>query len=342
MKITFKPFLEATFKKNKSENLEQVEDDELSYHEQLLSEAAKMVVGGGFRKNFMDGLEHGWLYRGAERYEDHFEVNDSFSMCFVDTPRPADRESTFSGSQFCSNFWHVMGLPSRRRCVMASPNMHMASDFSTMNNEAHIIIPKDGTPVYQTPDDWNLSFEKEIASTLDVDRIGLGLLSPVFLELRNGIAGLTGINGPIEFEEYEKYLNKVNTGINSSIGDFKKFFKSSENVLNIKYPNSDKYILSEITIGNLNIPEQYKKIIKRLMKLVRSGENLFVEFEHLFEKIKGEITTSKTPSKLINIHGSNASPEIWWTSDSLVFRGKYTKVSKTLYELKDYIEKEHP
>jgi len=337
--ITFKMFLEAVFRKDDKGRMMRVDNLRLSRNERMFIEAAHLIVDEGFVKNFNDGLNNGFLYRGSEYYENYFENDNSFSMCFVDNQRKKDRYSTFSGSQFISNFWHVMDLPSRRRCTMASPSLDMAAQFTP--TEPSIIIPRDNTECHSVPSDWNESFEDEIRSVFPGTNVSLGRLSMVFSQFRHRLSQDDNLNYDNDYKDFTKHLNPISNDINNSLQDFKDFFKSLERLFLAKHPNSDLYLLS-ITPGNgvhnYNMDPDFRKIIYHMIKYTREGSDLFTLFEEIFDKIREKIKSSRTPSNLINNSDNNS--EIWWTGCSLVFRGSYSRRKiNDLRALKDYVDR---
>jgi hypothetical protein len=343
--MSFKTFLEAIFKRDEKGRMARVHSDGLSsYSNEMFIEAAYTIIHGGFKNNFKDGLDNGWLYRGSEKYETYFET-DAFSMCFVDRERPDDRVSIFSGNQLTSNFWHVIGAPSRRRCVMTTPDSTMASNFGS-SGKSSIVLPRDNTICYKTDRDWNESFEDIIRSKFPGgNRVGIGRLASVFYWIYDRFSRYKEIDLTGEFKEFSKKFKKVNGEVNNSLQDFKDMFSSLEEVFMIKYPNSDRYVLVNTPgngVHNMNMSPEIRNIIVDMMERVREGEDLFGIFKNMFDDMKDEVVSSKTPSELINTKSSH-SPEIWWTGSSLVFNGKYTgtnsRKKEILDKLWDYVEK---
>jgi len=330
--LTFKTFLESVFKKQPDGKMLRVDRYNIDRREQQFIQGAQTIIDNGFSKNFKEcAKRYQWLFRGDDRYSDYFEEVDSFSLCYVESARSKDRLSTFSGSQFGSNLWHAVGLPSRRRCTMASAKSGLASSFG----ETYIVIPKDGTEIVCLERDWNLSFEKEIYSTFPGAVLNLGKLSTIFGKFKKSFSQSV-ISKSKYYDDFDSYLLKVTDKITSSIDDFERFFRLLELIILEKDPSTGDFLLPEkiVSTGTLfdsPMDKDTKKILEDLIKKVRDeNADLLEIFEKLFNSFKDQMIITHDIGKILDSKYNN---EVWWTGPTLVIKTK-SRVQELLHYVK--------
>ena len=281
---------------------------------------AKSMVRGGYVKNYLKMTEAGEFFiRGseytAEKMRKNIEKAGKPIIGFIEPVRTKDRISTFSGHQFIFNAWHLFDMPSRKRCTMATLDEEMAASFS---DNIFILVPKDGTNIYQTDLDWNLGFKDSIKNVFDGD-LKLGNLSYVF-------RGFTQLS---DSRVYTELFNKLN--IKSQPHDIETLRDMCEELdlllLNTDYDDFDK--VREMPL--------VKEIIIRIYEKVKNGVKSFDLLQKFFKTAENEISETTDISTIL---GSNERQmEIWWTGSSYVLKFEaYNALKELEYVLKDMVK----
>lgn len=313
--ITFKDFLIEVSVSPTPQNPEISAEDYST-----IIDTAKSMVRGGYAKNYLKMTEAGEFFiRGseytAEKMRKNIEKAGKPIIGFIEPVRTKDRVSTFSGHQFIFNAWHLFDMPSRKRCTMATLDEEMAASFS---DNIFILVPKDGTNIYQTDLDWNLGFKDSIKNVFDGD-LKLGNLSYVF-------RGFTQLS---DSRVYTGLFNKLN--IKSQPHDIETLRDMCEELdlllLNTDYDDFDK--VREMPL--------VKEIIIRIYEKVKNGVKSFDLLQKFFKTAENEISETTDISTIL---GSNERQmEIWWTGSSYVLKFEaYNALKELEYVLKDMVK----
>lgn len=313
--ITFKDFLFEVSVSPTPRNSEISAEDYST-----IIDTAKSMVRGGYAKNYLKMTEAGEFFiRGseytAEKMRKNIEKAGKPIIGFIEPVRTKDRISTFSGHQFIFNAWHLFDMPSRKRCTMATLDEEMAASFS---DNIFILVPKDGTNIYQTDLDWNLGFKDSIKNVFDGD-LKLGNLSYVF-------RGFTQLS---DSRVYTGLFNKLN--IKSQPHDIETLRDMCEELdlllLNTDYDDFDK--VREMPL--------VKEIIIRIYEKVKNGVKSFDLLQKFFKTAENEISETTDISTIL---GSNERQmEIWWTGSSYVLKFEaYNALKELEYVLKDMVK----
>lgn len=281
---------------------------------------AKSMVRGGYAKNYLKMTEAGEFFiRGseytAEKMRKNIEKAGKPIIGFIEPVRTKDRVSTFSGHQFIFNAWHLFGMPSRKRCTMATLDEEMASNFS---DNIFILVPKDGTNIYQTDLDWNLGFKDSIKNVFDGD-LKLGNLSYVF-------RGFTQLS---DSRVYTGLFNKLNH--KSDQYDIETLRDMCEEL--------DLLLFNTPADGFNKVKENLliKEVMIHIYNKVQDGDKTFDLLQKFFRFAKNEVHEITDISTILDSELKHI--EIWWTGSSYVLKFEaYNALKELEYVLKDMVK----
>ena len=329
--------------------IEEETNDTTDFSNSDLRHFAKTVVENGFEKNCLDMFEHqAWLYRGSDELYDQMQLSGTF----IQQMRKKDRVSIYGSIRTIHNLWHMEKMPSRRRAVFSSFGHLNASNFGT----AVLVIPKDGTPLYGTKSDLNLSFSEQIQKWLNLpNHLGFGDISEEIygtlitakIELKSNYTSIADKNKKAELKSLvEDALIEFDAISSNSTDDLdasKRFFKLYDKILKEIFANRDRK-LDEYTfnIDRLMRHSFSPMLVKLYDDYVAKGKSSYVAFKDFFESIKPEIFHGTKPSelkeKIDEPHDSDNTTEVWWESDTLIVPVRFMRPLYAKHVSK-YIEK---
>ena len=313
--ITFKDFL---FEVSVSPTPQNPEISAEDYS--IIIATAKSMVRGGYAKNYLKMVEAGEFFiRGSEYTADKMRKNIEKAgkpiIGFIEPVRTKDRISTFSGHQFIFNAWHLFDMPSRKRCTMATLDEEMASNFS---DNIFILVPKDGTTVYNLNADWNLGFKKTSKKVFGED-LNLGNLSYVF-------RGFTQLS---ESRVYAELFYKLN--IKSGPHDIETLKDMCEEL--------DLLLLNTSVDGFDKVKEMplIKEVMINVYENVQDGNETFDLLQKFFKTAENEVFETTDISHILVSKLKRI--EIWWTGSSYILKFEaYNALKELEYVLKDMVK----
>lgn len=303
--ITFKQFLtEAPVKLTQDNPRISAEDFK------VIVSTAKAMIRGGYADNYLKMVEmKEFLVRGSDhtayRMGDHAVKTGKMVLGIVEPKRTKDRLSTFSDNQFIYNVWHLLGMPSRKRCIMATVDTQMSGEFGT----PFIFVPKEGTVITYTEEDWNVGFKEEVAEVFG-ERIRFGNLSYVFRAF-----------GQLGRSKYYSNFEPFRTTLVTNLSKLKELCAELDTVLK-NTPEGD--------LSSIREASNHMRCIRSIWNLVQhEGKETFELLSELMLTIKAKVyTTTNVDEVLRNLSSKRA--EVWWTGDSFALRVKYYEELKEL------------
>ena len=294
--------------------------------EQTIEKLAQFAVENGFSDNLSAMLEKSqFLYRGSTTMYD--AVHGSGNMYIVNKLRASPRESIYSSSKILTNLWHAHDdLPSRKVARFSTTSAMAAEDFGKLV----IIVPKDGSAITMSPEDFNIGSRKEIKKYLDnEDTLGfsLGDVSVIIEELVMSIINVLernsdSRNADILFDALLSLKQK-----RKDINEVKEFFKFLDKMI-----KRVKSIVSKKDEANASKQSKIKNVTSSFIhdggfrhamglfnKLAEHG-NSFNYIKSFFDEVNSNMITTTNLDKILSeaVSRKDSIPEIWWEADSLV------------------------
>ena len=296
--------------------------------EQSIEKLAQFAIENGFGENLSIMLERSqFLYRGSTTMYD--AVHGSGNMYIVNKMRSSQRASIYSSSKILTNLWHAHDdLPSRKVARFSTTSAMAAEDFGKLV----IIVPKDGSAITMSPEDFNVGSRKEIKKYFDTeDNFGfsLGDVSALIEELIQSVVNVLENNGDSSNADllFNSFLSIKKT--NKDVNEVKEFFALLDKMIKrVKsfIAKRDETSQQSATVSKIKTTTSsfikdggFRHSMGLFNKLAEHG-NSFNYIKSFFDEVNGNLITTTNLDDILYeaAERKDSIPEIWWEGDSLV------------------------